>query len=114
MLRLGSLFATRRQVETTVVVYYRAAIDIVQPKISFGGATMKLLPVLCATIMTITVPALAAPATKPTAAKTKPCPKGQVATTSKVTGEQACFSMTVRPMGQPQALPAPATQAKKP
>ena len=75
---------------------------------------MKFLPILCAAVIAITVPALAAPPTKPVAAKTKPCPKGTVATTSKVTGDQACFSMTVRPMGQPQALPAPTKQAKKP
>jgi hypothetical protein len=46
------------------------------------------------------------------AAKAKPCPKGTVATTSKITGDQACFSMTVRP--SPHAVPAPAKQVKKP
>ena len=75
---------------------------------------MKHLPILCAAVVAITVPALAVSTTKPTASKTKPCPKGQFATTSKVTGDQACFSMAVRPVGQPQALLAPATQAKKP
>ena len=75
---------------------------------------MKLLPIVYTAVIAITVPALAAPPTNPIAAKTKPCPKGTVATTSKVTGDQACFSMTVRPMGQPLALPAPAKQAKKP
>ena len=37
----------------------------------------------------------AAIAADKTAAKPKPCPKGQVATTSKVTGERACFAMQI-------------------
>jgi hypothetical protein len=47
--------------------------------------------------------------------KPKPCPKGQVATTSKITGERACFAMTmmVAP-GQAAPMDAPAKPKPKP
>lgn len=52
-------------------------------------------------------------ATKDAPAKPKPCPKGQVATTSKVTGEQACFAMTM--FAAPgQAAPMDTTAKSKP
>ncbi len=57
---------------------------------------MKLPLVLCSLVLFSTT-AIAAD-TK--SAKPQPCPKGQVATTSKITGEQHCFTPTVM-MGTP-------------
>jgi hypothetical protein len=69
---------------------------------------------MVATVLATAVPTLAQTPAKPAATKAKPCPKGTFATTSRLTGEQACFSMTVRPMGQPQPSPAPVKPAKTP
>lgn len=52
-------------------------------------------------------------ATKDAPAKPKPCPKGQVATTSKITGEQACFAMAMM-LGPGQAAPMETTAKPKP
>jgi len=52
------------------------------------------LPLVLFAVFLVSSAAIAAD-TKP--AKPKPCPKGQVATTSKVTGERACFAMRMMP-----------------
>ena len=51
------------------------------------------LPLALFAVLLMSTAAIAA--TKDAPAKPKPCPKGQVSTTSKVTGEQACFAMTM-------------------
>lgn len=50
---------------------------------------MKLPLFLCAALL-VCGPAIAAD--KPAGKAVKPCPKGQVATTSKITGDQHCFA----------------------
>jgi hypothetical protein len=69
------------------------------------------LPLALFAIFLVSTAAIAAD-TKP-AAKPKPCPKGQVATTSKITGEQHCFAMQV--MTTPgQAVPVETAAKPKP
>lgn len=68
------------------------------------------LPLALLVLFLVSSAAIAAD-TKP--AKPKPCPKGQVATTSKITGEQACFAMQM--MTTPgQAVPMDTTAKPKP
>ncbi len=70
---------------------------------------MNLPFVLCALLL---LSGAAVAADRP-AAKPKPCPKGQVATTSKITGEQACFAMTMMP-APGQVAPVDTTAKPKP
>jgi hypothetical protein len=71
---------------------------------------MKLPLALFAVFLTS---AAALAATKDAPAKPKPCPKGQVATTNKITGERACFAMTMM-VAPGQAAPMDATAKPKP
>ena len=71
---------------------------------------MKLPLALFAVLLTSTA---AIAATKDAPAKPKPCPKGQVATTSKITGERACFAMQMM-MAPGQAAPVDTMAKPKP
>lgn len=77
---------------------------------------MKRALLLSAVIIALTSPALAAPADTAKPAKPKPCPKGQVALTSTVTGDHYCGAMGIVPtngMAQPVLIPEkPAKKAK--
>ncbi|GEM_PF-6163596 len=68
------------------------------------------LPLALFAVFLFSTAAIAAD-TKP--AKPKPCPKGQVATTSKITGEQVCFAMQMM-IAPGQAAPMDTAAKSKP
>jgi hypothetical protein len=80
------------------------------------GKEMKRSLILpAAAIIALIVPALAAQTAATKAGKKKPCPKGTVATTSKITGDQHCFAMAgVTTVGGPQPVLIPEKAVKKP
>jgi len=78
---------------------------------------MKRSLILSAFIIVLALPALAAtPATTDKSAKPKPCPKGQIPLTSKITGDHYCAAMGGVSVvgGGPQPVVVPAKPAKKP
>jgi hypothetical protein len=85
-----------------------------QEDVAKKGEEMKRALILSAVIIALTVPALAAPADT---AKPKPCPKGQVALTSTVTGDHYCGAMGIVPtngMAQPVLIPEKPAKKTKP